>query len=130
MKTLSIAFAGLIAATSTLALVSFNVYAENSKVQTIATLYQNKDTLAGKKISAQGKVVKVNNNIMGRNFLHVQDGTGDAKAGTNDLVVTSKQTALVGDQISISGVVGVNRDFGYGYSFPILIEDTGITPQK
>ena len=98
-------------------------------MKTIATLNQNKATLAGKTISAQGKVVKVNNGIMGKNFVHVQDGTGDATSN-NNLIVTSKQTANVGDQVTISGVVVVNRDFGSGYSYPLLIEEASIADKK
>ena len=127
MKILSTTCAGLMIAAGTLTLAAFNVTAAETKGQTIASLYQNKDSLAGKKISAQGKVVKVNNKIMGRNFLHIQDGTGAAAAGTNNLVVTSKQTAAVGDQISITGVTVLNRDFGYGYFYPLLIEDASIS---
>ncbi|MDO8931178.1 MAG: hypothetical protein Q7U97_02180 [Rhodocyclaceae bacterium] len=121
MKILSIAFAGLVAA---LGLASFGASAADAKVQTVAALNQNKAALAGQTISAQGKVVKVNNGIMGRNFVHVQDGTGDA--ASNNLVVTSKQTASVGDQVTITGVVVVNRDFGAGYSYPLLIEEASI----
>lgn len=97
-------------------------------VKTVAAIYKDKAALAGKTVSAQGKVVKVNNGIMGRNFVHVQDGTGDAS--TNNLVVTSKQTANVGDQIRISGVVVVNRDFGAGYTYPLLIEEASISSAK
>lgn len=125
MKILSIAFAALIAA---LGLTAFNASAADPKVQTVAALNQNKATLAGKTVSAQGKVVKVNNGIMGRNFLHLQDGTGDA--ANNDLTITSKQTAKVGDQVTISGVVALNKDFGSGYSYPLLIEEASITPKK
>ena len=96
MKAVSILFAAL-AATSGMA--AFSVSAADAAVQTVANLNQNKAGLGGKTISAQGKVVKVNNGIMGRNFVHVQDGSGDAAKGTNDLVVTSKQTAAVGDQV-------------------------------
>ena len=124
MRILSIAFVGFI---GTIGLASFSASAADAKVQTVAALNQNKATLAGKTISAQGKVVKVNNGIMGRNFVHVQDGTGDAAAATNNLIVTSKQTAAVGDQVTVSGVVVVNRDFGAGYSYPLLIEEASIT---
>ena len=124
MRILSIAFVGFI---STIGLASFSASAADAKVQTVAALNQNKATLAGKTISAQGKVVKVNNGIMGRNFVHVQDGTGDAATATNNLIVTSKQTAAVGDQVTVSGVVVVNRDFGAGYSYPLLIEEASIT---
>ncbi len=125
MKIQSIAFVGFIAAAG---LASFNASAADSSLKTVAALNQNKATLVGQTISAQGKVVKVNNGIMGRNFVHVQDGTGDANS--NNLVVTSKQTANVGDQVTISGVVVVNRDFGSGYSYPLLIEDASITVKK
>lgn len=127
MRILSIAFVGFIGA---IGLASFSAGAADAKVQTVAALNQNKATLAGKTISAQGKVVKVNNGIMGRNFVHVQDGTGDAATATNNLIATSKQTAAVGDQVTISGVVAVNRDFGAGYSYPLLIEEASITPRK
>lgn len=125
MKILSIAFAGLIA---TLGLASFNASAAEVNLKTVAALNLNKATLAGQTISAHGKVVKVNNGIMGRNFVHVQDGTGDVNS--NNLIVTSKQTAKVGDQVTISGVVVVNRDFGSGYSYPLLIEEASIAARK
>ena len=127
MKLLSIALSALIAGVG---LVSFNATAADAPAKTVAVIYKDKAALAGKPVSAQGKVVKVNNGIMGRNFVHVQDGTGDAKASTNNLVVTSKQTAAVGDQVTISGVVVLNRDFGSGYSYPLLIEDATVTVKK
>ena len=108
-------------------LASVNVIAQ-SNVKTIASVNQNKSALVGKTIAVQGKVVKVNNGIMGRNFVHVQDGTGEP--GNDKLIVTSTQTANVGDQVSISGVVVLNRDFGSGYTYPLLIEDASITPKK
>lgn len=125
MRILSIAFAGVLA---TAGLVAFGASAAETKVQTVAALNQNKAALAGQTISAQGKVVKVNNGIMGRNFIHVQDGTGDANS--NDLTVTSKQTANVGDQVTVTGVVVVNRDFGAGYAYPLLIEEASIAVKK
>jgi len=126
MKLLSIALAALIAGAG---LVSFNATAADA-VKTVAATYKDKATLAGKKITVEGKVVKVNNGIMGRNFVHVQDGTGDAKASTNNLVVTSAQTAAVGDKVSISGLVVLNRDFGSGYSYPLIIEEATVTVKK
>jgi hypothetical protein len=127
MKLLSIALAALIAGVG---LVSFNATAADAAVKTVAATYKDKAALKGKQITVEGKVVKVNNGIMGRNFVHVQDGTGDAKASTNNLVVTSKQTAAVGDKVSISGTVVLDRDFGSGYSYPLLIEDATVTVKK
>lgn len=125
MKSFSRTLAALI---GTLGLALVTACSADTGTKTVASLNQNKATLAGQTISAQGKVVKVNNGIMGRNFVHVQDGTGDAS--NNNLIVTSKQTANVGDQVSVSGVVAVNRDFGSGYSYPLLIEEATITPKK
>lgn len=120
MNILSIAFAGLVG------LASFGAAADDLK--TVASINENMATLVGQTISAQGKVVKVNNGIMKRNFVHVQDGTGSAT--TNKLIATSKQTANVGDQVTISGVVVLNRDFGGGYAYPLLIEDASIVVNK
>ena len=109
---------------------AFNATAADPELKSVAALYKDKAGLAGKTIKAQGKVVKVNNGIMGRNFVHVQDGTGDAKNSSNNLVVTSKQTANIGDQVTVSGVVVLNRDFGSGYAYPLLIEEASITVKK
>lgn len=125
MRIPSIAFAMFVSA---LGLASFSAFAAEANLKTVAALNLNKAALAGQTISAQGKVVKVNNGIMGRNFVHVQDGTGDANS--NNLVVTSKQTAKVGDLVIISGVVVVNRDFGSGYAYPLLIEEASIAARK
>lgn len=127
MRILSIAVATFIAGSLSFAL---SATAAEPPLKTVAALNKEKAALAGKTIKAQGNVVKVNNGIMGRNFVHVQDGSGDAKAGTNDLIVTSKQTAKIGDSVTISGVVVVNRDFGSGYSYPLLIEDATIVAKK
>jgi len=123
MKILSIASAVLVC---TLGLASFSAAAEDLK--TVAAIYENKATLAGQTVSAQGKVVKVVSGIMKRNFVHVQDGTGGPDS--NDLIVTTKQTAKVGEQVTISGKVVVDRDFGSGYFFPLLIEDGSIVVKK
>ena len=71
MKTyLAVVFAAV------MGLGALSAYAEEAKLKTVAALYQEKSALAGKEVRVQGKVVKVNNGIMDRNFLHVQDGTG------------------------------------------------------
>ena len=107
---------------------ALSAYAAEPKTKTIAALYQEKTALAGKEVSVKGKVVKVNNGIMERNFLHIQDGTGDKT--TNDLTVTSKQTAKIGDQVSVSGRVVVNKDFGAGYAYSLMLEEASITVIK
>jgi len=125
MKTiLAVVFAGV------LGLGALSAFAEEAKLKTVADLHQDKAKLAGQTVRVQGKVVKVNNGIMGRNFLHVEDGTGNKDKNTNDLSVTSKQTANVGDQVTITGRVAVNKDFGSGYMYPLLVEDASIAAKK
>lgn len=118
MKIQSFVFAALVC---TLGLVSFNAMAA---VKSVASINENKASLAGQSVTAHGQVVKVNNGIMQRNFVHVRDGSGDSSS--NNLVVTSKQTAKVGDMVTISGIVTTNKDFGSGYSYPLLIENASI----
>jgi len=93
----------------------------------IAWVYANKDSLAGEAVSLRGKVVKFNANILGTNWLHIQDGSGSAADGSNDLVVTSAAEAAVGDTVVITGKVLLDKEFGAGYSYPVLLEDASIT---
>lgn len=118
--------AAVLAAILTLGTAS--ALANEAKQKTVAALYQEKATLAGQQVRVQGKVVKVNNGIMGRNWLHIQDGTG--KPDSNDLTVTSQQTAKIGDQVSVTGRVGINKDFGAGYNYPLILEEATVSPKK
>jgi predicted acyltransferase (DUF342 family) len=111
-----------------LGLGALGASAEDAVTKTVAAVYQEKSALAGKSVRVEGKVVKVNNGIMGRNFVHVQDGTGDPSS--NNLIITSKQTAAVGDKVTVTGKVVVDRDFGSGYAYPLLVEEASIAPAQ
>lgn len=102
-----------------------SVFAAKPETKTVESVYMDKAKLKGKQVTVKGKVVKVNNGIMKRNFLHIQDGTG--KKDTNDLIITSKQTANVGDEITVTGTVVLDTDFGFGYKYPLLVEKSTIT---
>jgi hypothetical protein len=93
----------------------------------IAWAYANKDTLAGQQVSLRGKVVKYNSGILGWNFLHIQDGSGNAADGSNDMIVTTKAQSAVGQTIVLNGTLLLDKDFGAGYSYPVLIEDAKLT---
>jgi hypothetical protein len=82
--------------------------------------------LAGKSVTVRGKVVKYNPGVMGKNWFHLQDGSGDAGKGTNDLTVTSMDEVAMGDIVTISGTVYVDKDFGAGYRYPIIVEDAKV----
>lgn len=104
--------------------------AEEAAKQTVAGLHDARATLAGQQVQVAGKVVKVNNGIMGRNFLHVQDGSGDKEKENYDITITSQDTAQVGDQVTATGRVAVDVDFGYGYVYPLLLEEANIAVAK
>ena len=89
--------------------------------KTIAELFAGKSELSGKQVSVRGKVVKYNEQIMGKNWIHLQDGTGDA--GSNDLTITTASAAKVGDTVLITGKIVLDKDFGYGYKYELIIED-------
>ncbi len=110
----------------TVALVSFATtgFAEEPLKKTVEALFTEKNTLSGKQVQITGEVVKVNNGIMNKNFLHVQDGTGTV--GSNDITITSQQTAQIGDKVAVTGRVATDVDFGAGYTYPILVEKAEI----
>jgi hypothetical protein len=95
----------------------------------IAYVYANKDDLAGQPVTLRGKVVKYNPGILGWNFIHIQDGSGDAGAGDNDLIATTKAETAVGETVVLSGTIVLDKDFGAGYSYPVLLEDASITSE-
>ena len=97
--------------------------------QDIAWVHTNRDELAGQQVSLRGKVVKYNEGILGWNFIHLQDGSGDAGDGSNDLTITSKATTAVGETIVVTGNVILDKDFGAGYAFPVLVEDATIAAE-
>lgn len=93
----------------------------------VGDIFTDKTNLSGKEVVLRGKVVKFSPQIMGKNWLHVQDGSGDATAGTHDLTVTTSITAQVGDTVLISGPLTLDKDFGYGYQYDVIIEDAKVT---
>jgi predicted small lipoprotein YifL len=94
--------------------------------KTVAEVFAEKDALAGQPVTFRGKVVKTNPNIMGKNWLHVRDGSG--ADGTNDLTVTTAGAMPnVGDTVVVTGPVVLNKDFGMGYQYDVLIEDAQVT---
>ncbi len=94
--------------------------------RTIAEAWTQLATLEGKTIAVRGTVVKFNGGVMGKNWIHLQDGSGDAAKGNNDITVTSMDEAAVGQVITVRGKVKTNQDFGSGYKYAIIVEDAKI----
>jgi hypothetical protein len=95
--------------------------------KTVAEVFAGKDQLNGKTVAVRGKVVKFSPEIMGKNWLHLQDGTG--AEGTNDLTVTTAGAAKIGDTITVKGTLVANKDFGHGYKYDVIMEDATITAE-
>jgi len=93
---------------------------------TVAVVWKTRTALAGTKVTVRGKVVKYNGGILGVNWLHLQDGTGTGADGSNDITVTSDAATKVGDVITVTGIVAVNKDLGSGYNYPVIIEHATI----
>ena len=94
--------------------------------KTVAEVFAEKDSLAGKPVTLRGKVVKSNIGIMGKNWIHVRDGSGTD--GSNDLTVTTVTAQPnVGDTVVITGPVSLNKDFGMGYQYDVIVEDAQVT---
>lgn len=87
----------------------------------IGELYAKRNDYAGKNVKVKGQVTKVNIAIMERNWVHIQDGSAD---GVNfDLTITTVHEPKVGDVITYSGTLILNKDFGSGYSYDLLLEN-------
>jgi len=88
----------------------------------IKEAWENRVSLKDKTIAIRGKVVKASPNILGRNWVHIQDGTGEGSE-VGRIVFTSSELPKVGDIVTAKGVVNVDKDFGSGYSYKIIIEN-------
>jgi hypothetical protein len=92
----------------------------------VADVFAKKAALSGKPVTVRGKVVKFNGGIMDRNWLHIQDGSGKADAHDNDLTITTDDTVRVGDVVTMTGIVGTNKDFGAGYAYDVIVEKASL----
>jgi hypothetical protein len=95
--------------------------------RTVAEIYAQKAELKGTRVKLRAKVVKFSTQIMERNWLHIQDGTGAEE--TADLTVTAPvaTVAKVGDTVLVEGTLAVDKDFGAGYAYAVILEDAQVT---
>ena len=95
--------------------------AQGKDARTVAELFAQKAALKGAPITLSGTVVKYNEGILGRTWLHLKDGTG--AAGSDDITVTTTGKAALGDTVTVHGKVTLDKDFGAGYQYGVIIED-------
>lgn len=96
--------------------------ASGANAYTIVQLFAQSTSLNGKPVVVKGEVTKVSPRIMGKNWIHLQDGSGSAKQKTNDLVITSAELPEVGAVVTISGTLAKDKDFGSGYKYNVIVE--------
>ena len=94
--------------------------------RTVAEVVTGKAALKDKTVVVRGKVVKYTGEVLGKNWIHLRDGSGSAADGSDDILVTTKNEAKIGDVVLVKGVVHLDRDFGAGYAYQVLIEDASL----
>jgi hypothetical protein len=102
--------------------------ATGANARTVAEVVTASVELKDKPVQVHGKVVKFNAEVMGKNWVHLRDGSGKADDGSNDILVTTTSQAKVGDVVTATGVVHTDKDFGSGYAYKVLIEEATLKP--
>jgi len=97
--------------------------ASGENARTVAEIITKRAELKDKPVLLRGKVVKFNPAIMGKNWIHLRDGSGSAADDTNDILVTSAGDTKVGDIVTVKGTIRTDKDFGSGYAYKVLIEE-------
>ena len=100
--------------------------AQSKDARTVAELYATKATLKGAEVVLRGRVVKWNAQIMGKNWIHLRDGSGSADKQDNDITVTTNDTVAKGDIVTVRGKLALDKDFTAGYVYPVIIEDAKV----
>jgi len=98
--------------------------AVGENARTVAEIVSKAVELKDKPVLVRGKIVKYNADIMGKNWLHLRDGS----AANADILVTTSGAAKLGDVVTVKGVVRNDKDFGAGYFYKVLIEDADLQP--
>ena len=96
--------------------------APSGDIVKLSDLFANPGKYEGKVIRVKGRCVKINKMIMGRNWVHLDDGSISGK----DLTVTTMADVPVGTTVTMSGTIGLNRDFGAGYKYEVIMEDAKV----
>lgn len=100
--------------------------AQGQNAYSVGELHEKRNELNNQKVLVRGKVVKVSSMIMGKNWVHIQDGTGDAGNNTHDLVVTTMAEPEKDSVVVVEGTLHADRDFGAGYRYDVIIEDAEV----
>lgn len=97
--------------------------AAGAEAKTVAEVVGGRSRLKDKPVLVRAQVVKVTAGVMGKNWVHLQDGSGKAADGTHDVIATTKDAVAVGDVVDAKGTVRTDVNIGAGYAYAVLIED-------
>jgi hypothetical protein len=100
--------------------------ASGPNAYSVAELHEKSASLDKKSIVVKGQVVKVSQGIMGKNWVHIQDGSGDASKGSNNIVATTQDLPSVGDTVTAKGTLYKDKDFGSGYKYAVIVEEASV----
>jgi hypothetical protein len=100
--------------------------AKGADAYNVSETYEKAAKLDKKTVVVRGKVVKVTKGIMGKNWVHLRDGSGDSGKGTNNLVVTTQDVPKVGDVVTAKGTLYKDKDFGAGYLYKVIVEEATV----
>jgi len=102
--------------------------ASGANAKTVAEIVTQAKDLKDKPVVVRGKVVKFNPGIMGKTWIHLRDGSGNAADNSNDILITAALNTMAkpGDVVTVSGTVRTDKDFGAGYAYKVLIEDATV----
>ncbi|RLJ21965.1 hypothetical protein DJ030_03050 [bacterium endosymbiont of Escarpia laminata] len=96
--------------------------------KTIAGILERSVQLKDQSVSLRARVIKVNQSIMGKNWITLQDGTGTKP--NNKLIATSLELVSPGDLVIASGVLRNDIDLGSGYTYKVMLENTTFSQSK
>lgn len=102
--------------------------AKGPRAYTVAEVVNQADALNNKPVEVHAKVVKFSPEIMGKNWVHVRDGSGKDSDNSNDVLVTTSASTRVGATVTVLGTVRTKQDFGSGYSYKVLIDNATLKP--
>lgn len=100
--------------------------APGSSGRTVSEVVQQRSKLVGTQVRVRGVVVKSMGGVLGKTFAHIRDGSGDSASSDNDLTITTQEELKVGATVMFEGTVVINKDFGAGYSYPVLLENARV----
>ena len=89
----------------------------------VEEIYASRQQLAGQKVRVRGTVVKLNEGILGKTYLHLRDGSGSAEGGNDDLTATTTEAFTLGETVELEGQLAIDQDVGAGYVYDALLAD-------